>query len=304
MICLDSPVDVTQSSALYPLANAHNFDMQNPALLQHGPAATMLVPHDPLKPHSVSSIPPTFILAILCIVIGIPSYLVYQGAFKTTENSLENKIQKPDESYSAAAGEKKEKKRNVDDPAPPLDLQDLQGLGGLVGLAALIVMAFALFPEELNTMLGGLTPSMSTFSSPPQDSVAAPGPPLIPSDYPAGGVPPLGYESQPSDREYLAEQGILPSWAEDLPEEQWYHNKSPKEISKRTQRCIYLHLHFAVLTCRIRPWLCDEDGLPIVKRSKSKRTRIPHTRVIQETRVTDAIVTEAATLATPDTSGM
>ena len=266
----------------------------------------MLVPHDPLKPHSVSSIPPMFILAILCIVIGIPSYLVYQGAFNTTENSLENKIQKPDESYSAVAGEKKEKKRDVDDPPPPFDLQDLQGLGGLIGLAALIVMAFALFPEELDTMLAGLTPSTSMFSSPSQVSVAPLAPPPIPPEYLTGGVPPLVHESQSSDREYLAEEGILPSWAEDLPEEQWYDHKSPKEISKRIQTFMYfnLHLHFAVLTCRIKPWLCDEDGLPIVKRSKPKRMRIPQTRVIQETRATDAIVTEAATLATPDTSGM
>lgn len=212
--------------------------MQNPALLQHGPAATMLVPHDPLKSHTVSSIPPTFLLAILCIVIGIPSYLVYQGAFKTTEDSLENKIKKTDESYSAAAGEKKEKKRDVDDPAPPLDLQDLQGLGGLVGLAALIVMAFALFPEELNTMLGGLTPSMSMFS------LDVPGPPPIPPDYPPTSYRdhPIAYrdhpvESHPSDREYLAEEGILPSWAEDLPEDQWYDHKSAKEISKHNAWC-------------------------------------------------------------------
>ncbi|GHJ90139.1 hypothetical protein NliqN6_6541 [Naganishia liquefaciens] len=260
--------------------------MQNPALLQHGPAATMLVPHDPLKPHSASSIPPTFILVILCIVIGIPSYLVYQGAFKTTEDSLENKIQKPDESHSAAAGEKKEKKRDVDDPAPPLDLQDLQGLGGLVGLAALIVMAFALFPEELNTMLGGLTPSLSAFSSSASLPVVPPGTPPIPPDNPTMGVPTYEDESRLSDREYFAEEGILPSWVEDLPEEQWYEHKSTKEI---------------MLTCRIKPWLCDEDGLPVIKRSKPKRTRMPHTRVIQETRSTNAIVTDAAVLGTPDT---
>jgi hypothetical protein len=206
----------------------------NPALFQQGPAATLLVPHNPLKPHTISSIPPTFLLALLCIVIGIPSYLVYQGAFKTTDNSLENKIRKEDDSYSAAAGEKKEKKRDVDDPAPMLDLQDLKGLGGLVGVAALIVMAFALFPEELNGMLGGLQPSMGMFSS--SSSQDVPGPPPIPPDYTAAPgyqpPPPPRYESYPSDREYLADEGILPSWAEDLPEEQWYDRKSTKEISK------------------------------------------------------------------------
>lgn len=224
---------------------------------------------------------------------------------KTTDDSLENKIKQPDDSFSAAAGEKKDKNKNrdVDDPAPPLDLQDLQGLGGLVGLAAIIVMAFALFPEEINTMLGGLaekTSVTSLFGSTPPVVV----PPPIPPDYPAVSSPyaPPRDERHPadpldmSDREYLAEQGILPSWAEDLPEEQWWGAKSAKEISKlHTSRKSRTHLVLVVLTCRIKPWLCDEDGLPIVKRAKPRRRSVPRqARVIQETVSTsEAILTES-----------
>ncbi|KAJ9094705.1 hypothetical protein QFC21_005862 [Naganishia friedmannii] len=259
----------------------------------HGPAATKLVPFDPTKPYTRSSLPPAFLLAILCIVIGIPSYLIYQGAFKTTEDSLENKIRKQDESYTAAAAgdKKKNQEKDLDDPAAPLDLQDLKGLGGLVGLAAIVVMAFALFPEELNTALGGLTENASIqgvtrgyFDSAPA------GAPDLPAqhgfqghDDPAHETRSYGTEgypdSEPSrsrsrEREYLADEGILPLWAEGLPEDQWWETKSHKEI---------------MLVCRIKPWLCDEDGLPIVK---PVSRRVPK----QRPQVTQPVLHESASL--------
>ncbi|KAJ9115837.1 hypothetical protein QFC22_004979 [Naganishia vaughanmartiniae] len=263
----------------------------------HGPAATKLVPFDPTKPYTRSALPPAFLLAILCIVIGIPSYLIYQGAFKTTEESLENKIRKQDESYTAAAGDKKKnQEKDLDDPAAPLDLQDLRGLGGLVGLAAIVVMAFALFPEELNTALGGLTENtsiqgmtMGYFNSAP---AAAPDFPLQPGpgfqDHEDRAYDPRLYEqerypnseppsSRTRDREYLAEEGILPSWAEGLPEEQWWASKSHKEISE------------------IKPWLCDEDGLPIVKPVSRRHVKPPHPQVTQQVvRKSESLVVEAA----------
>ena len=214
--------------------------------------------------------------------------------------------------------------KDVDDPAAPLDLQDLKGLGGLVGLAAIVVMAFALFPEELNTALGGLTENTSLqgmtmgyfHAASPNDP---PGPDLpVQPGYQDTQDPAYDPRSRYPDsetsrsrvrereREYLADEGILPSWAEGLPEEQWWETKSHKEISKSrvSTRCLpYRHrthvdgpLRGLVLVCRIKPWLCDDDGLPIVKPVSRKGPPQQRAQVTQQVvrEKSESVVTETS----------
>jgi hypothetical protein len=59
--------------------------------------------------------------------------------------------------------DKKKRKReeeDLDEPGTILEFDDLKSLGGLVGFAAVVVLAFAIFPEELNGMLASVTGGM------------------------------------------------------------------------------------------------------------------------------------------------
>jgi hypothetical protein len=90
-------------------------------------------------------------------MIGIPMYLVAFGGLTGPDPG--NLMSEPgglDGTSEGGKGDKAstpKKKRPNDDPGSPLDVSDLGGLGVLVGLSALVVIAFALFPQELNSML-------------------------------------------------------------------------------------------------------------------------------------------------------
>ena len=151
-------------------ANLAPHDPTSLRALYDGPVKTQLVPFDPTAPHTRSSIPPTFILALLVAVLGIPLYLLLNGGFKSTGDRLEDRMKAPDIEGSAAfAGDegggdddddKRKRKRELDDldePGGILEFDDLKSLGGLVGFAAVVVLAFAIFPEELDVMLASVT---------------------------------------------------------------------------------------------------------------------------------------------------
>jgi hypothetical protein len=139
--------------------------------LYDGAVKTKFVPFDPTAPHTRSSIPPTFILALLVAVLGIPLYLLLNGGFKSSGDRLEDRMKAPDTEGSAAFAndedgdddDKKKRKReeeDLDEPGTILEFDDLKSLGGLVGFAAVVVLAFAIFPEELNGMLASVTGGM------------------------------------------------------------------------------------------------------------------------------------------------
>jgi hypothetical protein len=134
--------------------------------LYDGPLKSKIVPFDPILPHTRSSIPPTFILALLVAVIGIPLFLLLNGGFKSTGDRLEDRMKAPDTEGSAAFADdgddddnkkRKKEEQDLDEPGGILEFDDLKSLGGLVGFAAVVVLAFAIFPEELDGMLAAFS---------------------------------------------------------------------------------------------------------------------------------------------------
>lgn len=105
-------------------------------------------------------LPPSFILILLVAMIGIPLYLVAFGGFGGADLS---RYMSSDGEEAASDDDtdetktKKKTKRPHDDPGSPLDISDLGGLGGLVGMCALVVIAFTLFPQELNGVMNSVS---------------------------------------------------------------------------------------------------------------------------------------------------
>lgn len=135
----------------HPAAAAHHPPLNNAPLNNPSPSGS-----------TYSSIPPMFLLAIVIAVIGIPLFLIANGALTTSKENLESNIRGTDTSgYGAGddAGEDEGREKRVDKgdmTSGPLDISDLKGLGGLVGVAALVVIAFAMFPEEIDGALKGM----------------------------------------------------------------------------------------------------------------------------------------------------
>jgi hypothetical protein len=147
--------------------------------LYDGPVKTHLTPFDPLAPHTRPSLPPTFLLALIAAIIGIPLYLLYNGVLKSSGDTLEDKMKAPDtdgrgslddeDDDDGEEGGRKKKKKSKEDPDEPsaiLEVDDLKSLGGLVGFAAVVVLTFAIFPDDLNGMIGSLTGGMDSLSLP------------------------------------------------------------------------------------------------------------------------------------------
>jgi len=147
--------------------------------LYDGPLKTHLTPFDPLAPHTRPTLPPTFLLALIAAIIGIPLYLLYNGALRSSGDKLEDKMKAPDTDGRGSLGDeddddgeeggnkkKKKLKEDPDEPSAILEVDDLKSLGGLVGFAAVVVLTFAIFPEELNGMIGSLTGGVDSLTLP------------------------------------------------------------------------------------------------------------------------------------------
>ena len=71
-----------------------------------------------------------------------------------------------DDGEDGGSKKKKKLKEDPDEPSAILEVDDLKSLGGLVGFAAVVVLTFAIFPEELNGMIGSLTGGIDSLTSP------------------------------------------------------------------------------------------------------------------------------------------
>lgn len=111
----------------------------------------------PLQPMDVPTgrtlFPSSFLLPLLAAIIGIPLYLLASGALKSSGDKLEDSIKNVDDEDALNLDGDKAKKSNKDNDAGLLDLDDVKSLGGVVGLAALVVLAFAVFPEDINAII-------------------------------------------------------------------------------------------------------------------------------------------------------
>jgi hypothetical protein len=92
-------------------------------------------------------------------MIGIPLYLVAFGGFGGADLSryMSSDGEEASDDDTDETKTKKKTKRPHDDPGSPLDISDLGGLGGLVGMCALVVIAFTLFPQELNGVMNSVS---------------------------------------------------------------------------------------------------------------------------------------------------
>lgn len=167
-----------------------NMNPPQQASLAGGPAiGTAAVP-------ARSAIPPSFLIAALLALVGIPLYLLSSGALQSKNGRLEDKIRAPDANGMGAMDDEGEdeiaeaKEKDTDDSTALLEFGDLAGLGGLVGFAAIVVLAFAIFPDELNGMINGITTRVETAA----DSWNQPASSL--SAMPTGSIPMPGARSE------------------------------------------------------------------------------------------------------------
>ncbi len=167
-------------------------------------APTVIHTHEQVLLNSNSNInmfaalPPSFLLILLAAMIGIPLYLLAQGGLggpdlssfmKATDDDDDDG--EDDKQDGEKKDDKKKKKRPHDDPGSPLDIGDLGGLAGLVGLSALVILAFTMFPQELNGIMNSVSGGLDFTPYKPWGK----GDTGVPS-YDKGGVP-LAKQSPP-----------------------------------------------------------------------------------------------------------